>query len=100
MANIKSQIKRNRQNEKRRLRNRTFRGAARTAIKNARADMIEVVVKNAVSVLDKAAEKGAIHPRNASRRKSRLMKAANKAAKAPAVVATEKKPAKKSAAKK
>ena len=97
MANIKSQIKRNRQNEKRRLRNRTFRGAARTAIKNARADMTEVVVKNAVSVLDKAAEKGAIHPRNASRRKSRLMKAANKAAKAPAVASTEKKPAKKAA---
>ena len=100
MANIKSQIKRNRQNEKRRLRNRTFRGAARTAIKNARADMTEVVVKNAVSVLDKAAEKGAIHPRNASRRKSRLMKAANKAATAPAPEAAEKKPAKKSAAKK
>lgn len=99
MANIKSQIKRNRQNEKRRLRNRTFRGAARTAIKNARADMTEVVVKNAVSVLDKAAEKGAIHPRNASRRKSRLMKAANKAAKAPAVAGTEKKPAKKAAKK-
>ena len=100
MANIKSQIKRNRQNEKRRLRNRTFRGAARTAIKNARADMTEAVVKNAVSVLDKAAEKGAIHPRNASRRKSRLMKAANKAATAPAPEAAEKKPAKKSAAKK
>ena len=54
------------------------------------------VVKNAVSALDKAAEKGAIHPRNASRRKSRLMKAANKAAMAPAPEAVEKKPAKSS----
>lgn len=99
MANIKSQIKRNRQNEKRRLRNRTFRGAARTAIKNARAEMTEVEVKNAVSALDKAAEKGAVHPRNASRRKSRLMKAANKAAKAPAPEAVEKKPVKKAAKK-
>lgn len=84
MANIKSQIKRNRQNEKRRLRNRTFRGAARTAVKSARAEMTEAEVKGAVSALDKAAEKGAIHPRNAARRKSRLMKAANKSAKAPA----------------
>lgn len=100
MANIKSQIKRNKQNEKKRLRNRTVRGAARTAVKNAKASMGEAEVKKALSALDKAAEKGALHPRNAARRKSRLMKAANKAAKAPAVVATEKKPAKKSAAKK
>jgi small subunit ribosomal protein S20 len=45
------------------------------------------VVKSAVSALDKAAEKGAIHPRNAARRKSRLMKAANQSAKAPAAEA-------------
>ena len=37
MANIKSQIKRNRQNENRRLRNRNMRGAARTAVNQARA---------------------------------------------------------------
>ncbi len=80
MANIKSQIKRNKQNEKRRKRNRIFRGAARTAVKDARAAMTEAEVKDAVSALDKAAEKGAVHPRNAARRKSRLMKAANKAA--------------------
>jgi small subunit ribosomal protein S20 len=84
VANIKSQIKRNKQNESRRKRNRVFRGAARTAIKAARAEMTDVEVKTAVSAIDKAAEKGAIHPRNAARRKSRLMKAANKAAKAPA----------------
>ncbi len=78
MANIKSQIKRNRQNEKRRLRNRDYRGAARTAVKDARASFesgqeTQASVKSAISALDKAAQKGAIHPRNAARRKSRLM---------------------------
>lgn len=107
MANIKSQIKRNKQNEKRRLRNRVVRGAARTAIKAAQKSLTvgeetQVTLKDAISALDKAAEKGVLHPKNASRRKSRLMKAANKAAKAPAPVAVEKKkaPAKKAAAKK
>ena len=79
MANIKSQIKRNRQNEKRRLRNRDFRGAARTAVKDARASLeskqeTQASVMAAVSALDIAAQKGAIHPRNAARRKSRLMR--------------------------
>jgi small subunit ribosomal protein S20 len=106
VANIKSQIKRNKQNEKKRLRNRTFRGAARTAVKTAQKAMAtgeetQASVKDAISALDKAAEKGVIHPRNAARRKSRLMKAANKAAKAPAPVDEEKKKAsaKKTAAK-
>lgn len=82
MANIKSQIKRNRQNEKRRLRNRMFRGAARSAVRNARAAIASgdvaasrEAVLAAVSRLDKAAEKGVIHKNNAARRKSRLMKA-------------------------
>ena len=82
MANIKSQIKRNRQNEKQRLRNRVARGAARTAIKQAQAAFEEGNVDNskaavvaAISALDKAAEKGVIHKNNAARRKSRLMKA-------------------------
>ena len=79
MANIKSQIKRNRQNEKRRLRNRDYRGAARTAVKGARTSLenkqeTQPSVMAAVSALDTAAQKGAIHPRNAARRKSRLMK--------------------------
>ena len=94
MANIKSQIKRNKQNEKKRISNRTFRGAARTAVKAAKADLTgaesAAAMKEAISALDKAAEKGVIHPKNAARRKSRLMKAANKAAKAPAVEATAK----------
>ena len=108
MANIKSQIKRNKQNEKRRLRNRTVRGSARTAVKNAQKSMVtgeesHASVLAAISTLDKAAEKGVIHSKNAARRKSRLMKAANKAANAPAPVAVEKKkkaPAKKATAKK
>lgn len=79
MANIKSQIKRNRQNEKRRLRNRDFRGAARAAVKDARASLesgqdTAASVTAAISALDQAARKGAIHPRNAARRKGRLMK--------------------------
>lgn len=94
MANIKSQIKRNKQNEKKRLRNRTFRGAARTAVKAAKANLTgaesAAVLKAAVSALDTASERGVIHPRTAARRKSRLMKAANKAAQAPASEATAK----------
>jgi len=98
VANIKSQIKRNKQNEKKRLRNRTFRGAARTAVKTAQkaitsGEETQASLKDAISALDKAAEKGVIHPRNAARRKSRLMKAANKAAKSPAPVVDEKKKA-------
>ncbi len=81
MANIKSQIKRNKQNEKRRLRNRVVRGAARKAIAKARVAIetgeqqdSRAAVLMAVSALDKAAEKGVIHKNNAARRKSRLMK--------------------------
>lgn len=80
MANIQSQIKRNRQNEKRRLRNRNTRGAARTAVNTARKAFAEgkpetkEAVLKAISELDKAAEKGVIHKNNAARRKSRLMK--------------------------
>jgi small subunit ribosomal protein S20 len=80
LANIKSQIKRNRQNESRRLRNRTVRGTARTAVTQARAaleanepETKETILK-AISALDKAAEKGVIHKNNAARRKGRLMK--------------------------
>jgi small subunit ribosomal protein S20 len=80
LANIKSQIKRNRQNESRRLRNRNVRGAARTAVNQARTafeanepETKEAILK-AISTLDKAAEKGVIHKNNAARRKGRLMK--------------------------
>jgi small subunit ribosomal protein S20 len=81
VANIKSQIKRNKQNDKRRLRNRVYRGTARIAVKNARAAFetsapeSNTALISAISALDKAAEQGVIHRNNAARRKSRLVKA-------------------------
>lgn len=80
MANIQSQIKRNKQNEKRRLVNRQARGSARSAVIKARTALEQNVpetkeaVLQAISALDKAAEQGVIHKNNAARRKSRLMK--------------------------
>jgi small subunit ribosomal protein S20 len=80
LANIQSQIKRNKQNEKRRINNRNTRGASRSAVIQARAalekntpETKETVLK-AISLLDKAAEKGVIHKNAAARRKGRLMK--------------------------
>jgi len=84
VANIKSQIKRNRQNNKRRLRNRVDRGAARSAVKDARTAIdsgipeSKAAILQAIRLLDKAAEKGVIHKNNAARRKSRLVKAFTK----------------------
>ena len=84
MANIKSQIKRNRQNDKRRLRNRVYRGTARIAVRTARTAIEDGVPESqaalvsAISALDKAAEQGVLHRNNAARRKSRLVKAFNK----------------------
>ncbi len=81
MANTQSAIKRIRQSEKRREHNRVFRGRARTQVKKARlaisaGDLEEArkATMEAVSALDKAAEKGIVHKNNASRRKGRLMK--------------------------
>jgi small subunit ribosomal protein S20 len=79
LANIASQIKRNRQNEKRRLRNRDARGAARSAVKGVVAKMNAEQpsaegIDQAIRLLDRAARRGAIHRRNAARRKSRLLK--------------------------
>jgi len=81
LANIKSQIKRNRQNEKRRLRNRVVSGRARTFVRKARFEIEEGNLEEArsatmvaISQLDIAASKGVIHKNNAARRKSRLMK--------------------------
>ena len=81
MANIKSAIKRNKHNEKRRLRNRIYRGRARTFVQRARveinkgdAETSAEAVKTAIMELDIAAGKGVIHKNNAARRKSRLMK--------------------------
>jgi small subunit ribosomal protein S20 len=81
LANIKSQIKRNRQNEKRRIRNRIYRGRARTFVARARTainsnevETAKTAVVEAISALDRAVTKGVIHKNNAARRKSRLMK--------------------------
>ncbi|MDH5505985.1 MAG: 30S ribosomal protein S20 [Anaerolineae bacterium] len=81
MANIKSAIKRNRQNEKRRLRNRVYRGRARTflgkanlAIQSGNVDEAREAAKLAVSALDKAASKGVLHKNNVARRKGSIMK--------------------------
>jgi small subunit ribosomal protein S20 len=80
LANIKSQIKRNRQSLKRRLRNRFYRGAARSAALAARGALEAAEptsadsVLRAISLIDKAAERGVLHPNNAARRKGRLMR--------------------------
>ena len=78
MANIKSQIKRNAQNEKRRLRNRAVRSELRTREKAAVAaagteDQAELL-RLAIKRIDKAAAKGVLHKNTAARLKSRLSK--------------------------
>ena len=80
MANIKSQIKRNRQNEKRRLRNRTVRSEVNTRTRAALAaveqdeESADEALRLAVKRIDKAAAKGVIHKNTAARRKSRLVR--------------------------
>ncbi len=79
MANIKSQIKRNRQNETRRVRNKGVRSEMRTRTKSVVAaaeageDTAEAL-RIAVKRIDKAAQKGVIHKNAAARKKSRLVK--------------------------
>ncbi|HVE94645.1 MAG TPA: 30S ribosomal protein S20 [Acidimicrobiales bacterium] len=78
MANIKSQIKRNRQNEKARVRNKSVRSELKTRTKAALAtagtEAGPEALREAMRRLDKAASKGVIHPNAAARRKSRLTK--------------------------
>jgi len=84
VANIRSQKKRNRQNEKRRIRNKGVRTELKTRVKNAREAVVAgdesapELVRVAQKRLDKAGAKGVIHKNAAARRTSRLMKAANK----------------------
>lgn len=87
MANIKSQIKRNKQNEKRRQRNKAVRTSLKTASKKVSvavaegdADGAQARALEASRALDKAASKGIVHKRTAARHKSRLAKSANRAA--------------------
>ena len=87
MANIKSQIKRNRQNEKRHERNKAVRTSLKTSTKKvhtaaASGDTETATARSreAARAYDKAASKGMVHKRTAARHKSRLAKAANRAA--------------------
>ena len=77
---LKSSQKRERQNEQRRLRNRSYKSRARTLVRKAFVEIEEQNLESAqeatadaVKALDKAAAKGVIHKNNASRRKGRLM---------------------------
>jgi small subunit ribosomal protein S20 len=82
VANIKSQIKRNRQTAKRQARNKSVRSELRTRTKRAiaaideGADTSEEAVRLAVKRIDKAAAKGVIHKNQAANRKARLMRRA------------------------
>lgn len=87
MASHKSALKAHRQSLKHRNRNRVIKGNVRGAIKRTRTnvaagDMTEAQasLQEAISALDKAAKRGVIHPNNAARRKSRLMRLYNQAA--------------------
>jgi small subunit ribosomal protein S20 len=83
MPNNASAKKRMRQEQKRRLHNRSIKSLVKTQITKARQAIVaadadaEASVRTAVSELDRAAKKGVIHRNNAARRKSRLMKQLN-----------------------
>jgi small subunit ribosomal protein S20 len=85
VANIKSQIKRNRTNEKARLRNKSTRSEVKTRIKKAVAlagsepgsEQAIHALRMAAKRLDKAAAKGIIHKNQAANRKSRLARRIN-----------------------
>lgn len=82
MANIKSQIKRNRQNERRRLKNKSVRSELRTRSKRALTAVdtgdegAGELVRAAVRRIDTAAARGVIHKNQAANRKARLMRRA------------------------
>lgn len=83
MANIKSQIKRNRQNEAARERNKSVRSALKTAVRRFHAaveagetDQAKAYAAEAGKKLDKAASKGVIHKNQAANRKSAISKKA------------------------
>jgi small subunit ribosomal protein S20 len=83
VANIKSQIKRNKQNEKARLRNKSVKSALKTSVRSFRAaadagdvDQATEALRAASAKLDKAASKGVIHKNQAANRKSAMAKRA------------------------
>jgi small subunit ribosomal protein S20 len=83
MANIKSQIKRNRTNEAARERNKSVRSEVKTRTKHAEAAIAEgadnagELTQVAIKAIDTAATKGVFHRNAAARRKSRLMRDLN-----------------------
>lgn len=83
MANIKSQIKRNKQNEAARERNKSVRSALKTAVRRfneaveaGNTDDAKSLATEATKKLDKAASKGVIHKNQAANRKSAIAKKA------------------------
>lgn len=87
MANIKSQIKRNKTNEKARMRNVSYKSKLRTAIKKVKVaceandkEKALVELKVANSIIDRAVVKGIEHKSTAARQKSSLQKLVNKLA--------------------
>ena len=83
MANIKSQIKRNRQNEARRQRNKAVKSSLKTHVRRFReaadsgdATAATEAMRSACRELDKAASKGVIHKNQAANRKSAITKRA------------------------
>ncbi|MCA2221607.1 MULTISPECIES: 30S ribosomal protein S20 [Nonomuraea] len=83
MANIKSQIKRNKQNEKARLRNKAVKSSLKTAVRKFReaaeqgdAQQAAELQRAAARQLDKAVSKGVIHKNQAANRKSAIAKQA------------------------
>lgn len=84
MANTKSAQKKIRADEKKQAHNKIVRSKTRTIVSRARksidksSDTATTEVMTALSALDKAASRGIIHPNNAARRKSRLVKKLNK----------------------
>jgi small subunit ribosomal protein S20 len=85
VANIKSQEKRNRTNERRRLRNKSVKSSLHTAVRGFREavaagekDKAAELLASTSRKLDKAASKGVIHKNQAANRKSALSRALNK----------------------
>jgi small subunit ribosomal protein S20 len=83
VANIKSQIKRIKTNEKARLRNKSVKSSLKTSVRKFRvaaaagdADTASTALRDASKALDKAASKGVIHPNQAANRKSAMAKRA------------------------
>jgi len=81
VANIKSQIKRNRQNEKARLRNKSVKSSLKTAIRKlneaseaGNTETATALLRDASRQLDKAVSKGVIHKNQAANRKSAIAK--------------------------